>query len=137
MAAPLRIGPPPLAAAGASRGDEFKFYVERVVKLIPGEVVSAYVVGAGFIPSSAIGVQWGWLAFCFVVVIAIRAFATSDPASKLSPQWMTVLVSAVSFLIWTYQLGGPFTTAGLSIGWLASLLIVGWSLVLPIFYKGT
>jgi hypothetical protein len=52
VSAPFRItneksGLRPVSVSG---GEEFRSYLERLMKLIPGEVVGLYLIGSGFIP---------------------------------------------------------------------------------------
>jgi hypothetical protein len=56
MTAPFRIHRPDKRVGKvASGGDEgFKFYLDRFMKLIPGEAVGLYLIGSGFIPKGGI-----------------------------------------------------------------------------------
>lgn len=138
MAAPLRIQRPYAEtrdAAGAG-GEGFKFYVDRLVKLIPAEVLGLYLIGVGLIPTGIALALAVWAAVCTALVIFARAYATADPANKLGPQWAAVAVSTVSFILWLYSMGGPFEAYGLAVPWLGSLAILVWTFLVPYFYKG-
>ena len=96
MSAVLRIRKP--ARAGQTPADNpAKLYLDRLVKLIPAEVVGVYLAGKSLIQSKfepdarpaaptdlakwLEGQQPYWLwwtIFCFVAVIVIRAWATSS-----------------------------------------------------------
>ena len=160
MAPVLRIRPPEVAADAVSAPDPARDYVERLVKLIPAEVVSIYLAGksgiqaafppspaansgAGFISENAYWI--GWTVFCFGAVIAIRAWATSDQSLNVKPEWPAVAIAAASFLIWVYSLGDVFRRpnlfpgAGLEHGvWeplLAMLLVFAWTMIVPFIYR--
>ncbi|NJL64476.1 MAG: hypothetical protein HC903_24945 [Methylacidiphilales bacterium] len=74
---------------------EFKFYLDRLTTMIPGEVISLYLVGNGFIPTENGIVQIIWAIFCLVAVVMIRSYGSSDPKNGLKPQWETVILSAI------------------------------------------
>jgi hypothetical protein len=111
-------------------------YYERLLKLIPAEVVGLYLIGVGIIPS---GVRIGlaaWAAACLALVVLVRAGATRDPGASLGPQWAAVVVAAVSFVVWVYALGGPFAAYHIAIPWVGSLAVLVWTFVVPYFYRG-
>src|SRR5436190_21380216 len=121
MGTVFRIKPPPVVNdAAAPTPDPAKNYVDRLVKLIPAEIVSVYLVGKagiqaafppgapanatqGFISENAYWI--GWTLFCFIAVIVVRAWATSDSKQGVKPEWPAVGIAAISFLIWVYSLG--------------------------------
>jgi hypothetical protein len=113
-----------------------KEYLERLMKVIPAEVVGLYVVGSGFIPQTATFGLVGWFAFCLVAAIIVRTFGNADPAKGLPPQPVPIAISVIAFVIWAYSLGGPFSAFGLWVPWVGSLLVLAWSFVIPYFYKG-
>jgi hypothetical protein len=49
---------------------------------------------------------------------------------------MAVAIAAVSYVIWVYTLGDVFVYWGIWQARLSSLLMVAWTFVVPIFYKG-
>jgi hypothetical protein len=137
MSAPFRIRSAGTLEVAEAPGDEFKGYLDRLLKLIPAEVVGLYLVGNGFIP---VGERMGlaiWAAVCLIAVITVRVFATSDPQQNLSPQWAAVLISAISFIIWVYTMGGPFEAFGYHSAWIGSLAVLIWTFFVPIVYKGS
>lgn len=139
MAAPLRIVRPygDIREVSRSSTDDFGLYIERLIKLIPGEVIGLYLVGSGFIPSDDHLVLVVWSLLCLAGLIAIRIRATSDPEENLPPQWGPILISSCAFIIWLYTLGGPFAAYGLYVPYVGSLLVLAWTFFLPLFYKGS
>jgi len=143
--------------AATPQGNTVKSYVERLVKLIPAEMVSVYLAGksgiqAAFPPGSTAAAQpgsisesvyWvGWTIFCFLLVIGIRAWATSDPVQQVKPEWPAVAIAAASFLIWVYSMGDVFARPdvfGFGHGvWkplLAMLIVIAWTVVVPQIYR--
>lgn len=138
MASPFRI------VTHAQRGLEttdspspdFKDYLGRLLKLIPGEVVGLYMIGSGFIPSDKVSVLLLWTIACFILVIVVRVIGTRDPERKKPTQTAAVVISALAFVVWIYWLGGIFEKYGLHVSYIGSLLVLLVSFVVPMFYKG-
>jgi hypothetical protein len=134
---PFRVERPQVkAAATPTAQEQFRSYLDRLMRMIPGEVVGLYLVGRGMIPADE-PVSWlaGWTAVCFVALFAVRLYGTSDPQADKGPQWASVLISAVAYLIWVYTLGGPLV-ADFYKPFVGSLLVLAWTFFVPLFYKG-
>lgn len=126
MAAPFRVE--------KTKGEsEFAEYLGRLVKLIPGPALGIYLTGKGFVPSSAIG-WWGLIGL--VLVLVFRILGTQDRQRNLGPQWAGVVISSVSFAIWVYAIGDQIATLALPAPWIASVAVVVWTGIVPLFYKG-
>ena len=138
MAAPFRIRRPDtgVKAVAVERAESFNFYLDRLLKMIPAEVVSLYLVGSGFIPDGQTIVLTAWAVVCLIGVVAVRAYGTMDAVERKPPDWMHVAISSVAFVIWVYSLGGPFEAQGLAVPYIGSLLILAWTFFVPMFYKG-
>lgn len=52
MSAPYRVRRPDVGVRKVSRGpgEEFKQYLDRLMRIIPAEVVGLYLIGSGFVP---------------------------------------------------------------------------------------
>jgi hypothetical protein len=123
MPAPLRINKP------GPHGDSLGQWLERLVKLIPSEAVALYLAGLG----NAGSWSSAWAFVCLVVVVILRISATRDPAKGV--QWLAVALSAVSFVIWVYAIGGEAFGISVPYGWAANTVMV-WVTVVPAIYKG-
>jgi len=134
MSAPLRIRPP--ARKGVGDDDGLKPYLDRLLKLIPAEVLSLYLVGSGLIPKAEIVTSIIWAVFCAIAVGVVKAYGTSDLARKVKPDMMHVMLSMIAFVIWIYSLGGPFEYFNLYKGYVGSLLILAFTFVVPYLYRG-
>src|SRR5262249_49940637 len=108
--APFRIERPATKRAARPTPDEqFRSYLDRLMRMIPREVVALYLVGSGLIPKDES--KWWlvvWTAVCLFGVFAIRMYGTRDPQAGKGPQWPSILIAAAAFVIWVYSLGGPF-----------------------------
>jgi hypothetical protein len=106
-------------------------YIERLLKLIPTEVVSIYPVGRALLGNRQDGL---WAVICLVVCIVFRCRLTRG--SDGQPQWDVVGISAVSFIIWVYVLGSHLPGLTLSADyrvWPALAMIV-WTTVTPTLF---
>jgi hypothetical protein len=138
MSAPFRIRPPAVRTTPGVRAgnDSFKDYLERLLKMIPGEIVGLYLIGAGFIPGPNRVAAAVWAVICLGLLVVLRVYGTADTEERLPAQPVPVFVSAVAFIIWVYSLGGPFEMFGVHVPYIGSLAILLWSFLIPIFYKG-
>jgi len=132
----LRQPPAAAAAAPGAPPNAVQGYMDRLIKLIPAEVVGIYLVGTGVIPKGEDVSLIVWAIVWLGLVIAVRAYGTSDSVARIPPQWSAVAVSSVSFGIWVYNMPGPFQVLGLAVPYIGSLLVLVWTFLVPIFYKG-
>lgn len=135
MSAPFRITQKSVRVVAKRSGGEFKDYLERLVKLIPSEVISLYLVGKGVIEGES-SLLLAWTVFCLIGVMLIRLYGTADPEKNLKPQLSAVFVSCISYLIWIYSMGDIFSDYKIYLPKLSSLLVLGWTFVIPYLYKG-
>jgi len=141
MSAPYRIkrlAATPAVAYDSSVmvGDTFDSYLDRLLKMIPGEVISLYVVGSGFIPEDQAGALIAWTVVCLIAVVLLRVYGTADRVMDKPPDRVHVLISSVAFVVFVYSMGGPFRALGLYVPYLGPLLVLTWTFFLPFFYKG-
>jgi hypothetical protein len=126
-----------VGAAAATNAGDLNFYVEKLLKMIPSEVIGLYLVGSGVIPAkSPPEVLLVWSIVCFVIAILFRAMGTRDAARNKGPQWGVVAVSAAAYVIWLYSLGGSFKDylGNLYQPYVGSLLVLLWTVLVPMFY---
>ena len=123
------------APVGFAGGGPSK-YAEAVAKLIPGEVVAAYLSGKAVLQADTPppSVYWwiGWTVFCFAVVIGLRRWMTSDTANGVPAEWSAVCISALSFVVWVYSFGDVFQILGWWSRAGAALVLIGWTLGAPL-----
>jgi hypothetical protein len=136
MSAPLRITRPGVRKVARGGGEDFKEYLGRLMKLIPGEVVGLYLVGSGFIPKNVPIALAIWTVVCLLAVIVVTVYGTTDPEKNEPPDWIHVFISSVSFVIWVYTLGGAFIAYNLEVPYIGSLVVLAWTFFVPIFYQG-
>jgi hypothetical protein len=137
---PFRIAP--------SNDEDSKNYLERLLLLMPGEIVALYLAGrsaiTGYFESTPKensnipeSVTWVvWTIVCIGLLVAFRRWGTSDKVREIRPEWGAIAIAGVSFLVWVYSCGDVFKVA-LEI-WnplVATLLVMVWTFVTPAFYN--
>ena len=120
--------------------NETQSYFDKAVKLIPTEIVGAYMVLAGVIgidnsPTappvdslSRILIQVVF--FALLVMTPLYLWKISNVTNKVQ-----LIVTSLAFVLWIYNLGGPFTVWGLYNAKVAAVLLTLWSLVVPVFVR--
>jgi hypothetical protein len=103
-------------------GEEVDTYAARVIKYIPADVVAAWITVSSLLASPpATGAAANtaastqdqtilWVVFVvFVLLTAIWTWRTTHvpgaPVAKTQ-----ILISTISFVVWVFGLGGPFTS---------------------------
>lgn len=123
----------------ASRS-ELGQYWDRLKNLIPAEVSAIYIAGHGVIPQGEKVGLAVWATACLIFTILFMYKETQrvegKPKAKYPPDWMHITISSISFLLWVYALGGPFSEYGVYVPWIGTLIILAWTFVVPYFYKG-
>lgn len=136
-------GAPPVPAEGEPPVPVEKGYWEQLLLLFPTEVTAFYLAGINIIPVDQMFAQWIWVVLGVIASIVLKGEQLKkhpqDPDTTIHRDWSHITVSAISFLIWAYGLGGVFTLANLKVTWLAALLVLAWTFgaprLLPIFDK--
>jgi hypothetical protein len=107
-------------------------YKDRLLKHIPAEAVAVYLTLDGIIRSSAEGNQLEvalWIAFGLGLVgTPLYLWRLQGVARSLQ-----LVVSTLSFAIWVFALGGPYAQYNWYEPWIASVVLVGFTFVIPLF----
>lgn len=107
-------------------------YQSRLLKLIPSEIIAAYLVIAGFITP---GYEHGKLlltVFSAALLILIPFYLIRFQSVKGPLQ---IVFTSLSFIVWVYSMGGPFVYYGIHEPVFGSSLLVLWTLLLPFIIK--
>jgi hypothetical protein len=124
-------------AQGAESENSPAAYMGRLIRLIPAEVLAVYQTLYGLLaepPSSLLG----WLPVLgILLVILVRVWGTRDESGSFKTvQWLSVLISVVSFVVWVlvsqHSILG-FVLPDLRFG---SALMIVWVFIIPFFYRG-
>jgi hypothetical protein len=134
--APLKVqylsqGPASVAAPGPPGygGDP---YLQRLVKLVPSEVLALYITFKE-IATSWLGI---WAAICLVLVVFVRTIGTHQAGKPI--QIIAITVATVSFVLWVYATGGYFFELKLpaNIPGVISIAVGVWTFIVPYICKG-
>jgi hypothetical protein len=136
MEAPFRIHKPVPSGTqktGATKvQDDLASWMGRLIRLIPSEIVAIYLTGKGFIAS------WLpiWSFICLLLLFIVRIWGTRDTHKTNSVQWIAVGVSAISYVIWIYAIGGQFFNFAIQDPSIPSAAVLIWTFLVSYFYKG-
>jgi len=106
---------------------QINMYKERLLKLIPSEIVAAYLALQGMIPQEHS--KWGLL-FISIFLLILTPFYLKKFQNVTN--WVQVSITTLSFVIWVYTLGGPFELWGIHEPWIGSIAIVLWTMIVPL-----
>lgn len=129
MSAPLRLNTSARAAVVGKPAGPADPWLARLVKLVPAEIMAVYLAGRPLAQEHYAGM---WPLLCLALLVIVRAWGTSD---RRGPQWLSVAISAVSFVLWVYAMGGRFLTFGVDVN-LAGLGVLVWTTLVPLFWRG-
>ncbi|OGU94290.1 MAG: hypothetical protein A2220_11100 [Ignavibacteria bacterium RIFOXYA2_FULL_35_10] len=108
-------------------------YQNKLVKLIPTEIVGAYMVLIGMIPAA--NTKLWYLIITIVLFVLTPFYLLRFTGVKNIIQ---LIVATLSFLVWTYSInGGLFNYWDLYNAPIASIILVLWTLLIPLVVKPT
>lgn len=109
-------------------------YTGRLLKLIPSEIIAAYLFTLGPISKAGEDVsKWGGLIVVIVLLAIVPLYLIFLQKVKRIGQ---IIIATIAFVVWVYSLpGSPFDALGIYQPWLGSAIIALWTLVLPLVYN--
>ena len=102
-------------------------YQDKIVKLIPTELVGAYMVLAGIIPASSAKVGTLVVSIALLILTPLYLWRISKVTNVVQ-----LVVTTISFAVWVYSLGGPFAAWGIYQSYIASIVLILWTLIIPV-----
>ena len=115
-------------AKGADSSVRLDGYLDRLLKMIPAEIVGAYLALSGILRSNeSADPVWWWL-------IAVLGLALTPAYLRMRGVRAVVhlVLAGAAFVVWVYALGGPFEHFSWYEPFQGSILIVTFSLVAPL-----
>jgi hypothetical protein len=105
-------------------------YKDKLLKLIPSEIVAAYMILQGIIPedSSRIGTLVVGIALTILTPVYLNRIHNVKRTVQL-------VLTTISFIVWLYTLGGPFRAWGIYQAWIGSVILIIWTLIIPLFIR--
>ncbi len=82
-------------------------YTDRIIKLIPAEVVALYIGLEGILVASG---QNSGMIFWFIFVVCLVGTPVYLMKVANVKNTVQIVISTVAFVIWVLALGGPFAT---------------------------
>jgi hypothetical protein len=121
-----RAGPDDTLVGAAPAADE---YSDRLIKLIPAEVISVYFSMVTLLKSSKDDVAdlVPWLVFAFGALATL--FYLRVTLKVLNPRQLAL--SVVAFCVWAFTIGEPFSRFAWYNGTYAGLLLLAYTFVAP------
>lgn len=132
---PLLDGASAVQATAAPAPDD---YLARLLKLIPAEVVTVFVTVDGVIRSggSQVSVYAYWGIFALLTVLTYFYILRTTRVESLKGRHSQALISALSFVVWVFAIGGPFTYS--HVGWYTpiygTIALPIYTFAVPIFF---
>jgi hypothetical protein len=120
-------------------------YSDKLVKLIPSEIIGAYMVLSNILGYTAGSMQASVIQkpvtendlkpVLLQIVFFILLVLTPVYLRKISKvkNVSQLIVTTMSFVIWVYTLGGPFAVWGIYYSLIGSVVLVLWSVIIPLF----
>ena len=103
-------------------------YPEKLLRLIPSEIVAAYLAINGIIPSGYS--KWGSVTVSAILFILIPFYLWRVQNVR---KILQVSLTSLAFVVWIYSLnGGPFAYFGLYSPWIASIVLILCTLLSPV-----
>jgi hypothetical protein len=111
-------------------------YKDRLVKLIPSEIITAYVTLKGLITSPDVPGNKSlllWIVFGILVILNPLYLYYITKVKKAGQ----IVFSSFAFILWVMVIGGTFNTVlGFPSTYIGSILLVIYTLFIPFVYKG-
>ncbi len=105
-------------------------YKNKLLKLIPSEIVAAYMVVEGIIPDERKLI--GTAVVSVILLILIPFYLKRIYKVRRFGQHVFVMLA---FVIWIYALGGPFKFLDIWEAWIGSAILVLYTLLIPLAYR--
>lgn len=119
-------------AAGAQPG--LDDYASKLLKYIPAEIVAGFVAIDGIIKSvTDVPAAVGWIVFLVLLVLTpFYIWRVTTEADK-SLAVAQIAVSTIAFFVWVFAVGGPFSSLGWYMPLYGAVLLVLYTLTVPVF----
>jgi hypothetical protein len=113
-------------------------YQDKLLKLIPTEIVGAYMFLSGVVsggPESAAQTTGNMLDDNLIYIVFFALLALTPlylwRVSNVT-NVVQIIVTTISYVVWVYTLGGPFSIWGIYSPAAGSVFLVIWTLAMPL-----
>jgi hypothetical protein len=112
-----------------SGGNKTSNQLEKVAKLIPSEVIAAYLAMFGFVPLvQNEGLHRAVFWIIFTICLIATPIYLNYQAEKGRPKFKHLLISTVAFIVWAYTTTGSTLVPTLFDAAMGSIILVAFSL---------
>ena len=125
----------PIAAVSLDSTPATDDYISKLIKYIPTEIVTLYLLVDGILKSFSSAPVINWVIF-FLLLVLTPVYIwrmTRDTAKKAA--WDQIIVSFFSFGLWVYVIGGPFSSVSWYVPQYGSILIAVFTVFVPLLKK--
>lgn len=124
-------------ATAATINNDSNNYKDRLVKLIPSEIVTAYILLQGLISSNSVNTMlFTSIAFISLLVLTPFYLKNVSGVTKVGQ----IIFTMVAFIIWVMASGGFHyifpSTQLFDNNFLGSMLLIIYTMAIPFVYKG-
>ena len=105
-------------------------YKSKLLKLIPSEIIAAYLVIDGIIPEERKYI--GTLVLSCILLGMVPLYLKKIYGVRRLGQHIFVMAA---FVVWIYSLGGPFKFWNIWEAWIGSSLLILYTLTIPLLYR--
>jgi len=105
-------------------------YSEKLIKLIPSEIIAAYLAIDG-IASSTLNMRQSILIGSTIFLLILIPFYLKYLFNVT--KWAQIIITMVSFLVWIFSIGGPFLQFAWYLPAYGSVILILWTLTVPLF----
>jgi hypothetical protein len=111
-------------------GADAKQYLEKVSKLVPSEIIAAYVALVGLVPVIRYQSVRPWMYWViFVTCLVLTPIYLNALADQGKPKRNHLFLSTGAFVVWAYSVSGGAVVPSLHDPAIASITIITYSLV--------
>jgi len=103
-------------------------YFNRLLKYIPAEIVGLYLTLANITNTQSVAEWISW--FVFVVCLLLTPLYLWRVLKVMKSTQL--IISTLSFVVWSYAIGGPFEQSGLFNNVFAAILLPIYTVLIPI-----
>ena len=113
-------------------------FKDRLVKLIPSEIITAYTTIFGLITGAVVaGNKNSLLLIVFALLLILTPFYLYYVSHVTKAA--QIVFTTVAFAIWVSVIGGPFDgyhPLGFPLSFIGSIVLIFYTLLIPFVYKG-
>ena len=129
------IGPSQINKMGA--GSPADDYADRLVKMIPAEIVSIYLFLHSYVSENGAD-KFNWLLWAIIVVLCILTPLYLKRIMNVEDN-KQIFFTTLAFIFWCFTFGSPFNDLikdAKELKMISTVVLALYTFALPIFYKG-